>query len=562
MELTIDQALQQAVSAHNLGNIKEAESLYQAILQSQPGHPDANHNLGLIAISMSQIGVALPLFKTALDLNPSIEQFWISYTDALVKDNQLKAAKQVVKKAKKKGFDAKKMEALLSPSEVAADAEAPSQEQLSSLAGHYQNGRYEDAEKLARSLSIEFPRHHLSWKVLGAVLTYMGRLAESLVAKEKAVDLAPHDAEAHSNLGNTLHELDRLEEAEASLRQAIALKPDFAEAHNNLGIILNKLGRFNEAMAYLKHAIELDPNSVEARINLNAVAIAAVPSWHLSMMNDEIRNQAYYKALKLAVDDGAFVLDIGTGSGLLSLMAAAHGAGKVISCETSTVIADAAKEIIESNGYGEIVSVVNKMSTDLLVGQDLPQRADIIISEVLSAELVGEGVQNTLLDAKKRLLKNNGTMIPQSGKIIVSLIGNSPEVFDATSIDTVHGFDLSKFNLISQNKFNLNLKTKPLLLSNPENAFDINFYNERGVVIEDKIIKLKANQDGLCLGVIQWLSVNLYKDIKYENRPGENDSHWPTPIYLFDEPITVKTGDIILVRAVLSEDSVWFYQKI
>ena len=97
MELTIEQALHQGVSAHNAGNLKEAERVYRAILQSQPKHPEACHNLGRIAISVNQIGAALSLFKTSLDVNPSIEQFWMSYIDALVKDNQLKVAKQVAK---------------------------------------------------------------------------------------------------------------------------------------------------------------------------------------------------------------------------------------------------------------------------------------------------------------------------------------------------------------------------------------------------------------------------------------------------------------------------------
>ena len=58
MELTIEQALQQGVAAHNAGNLQEAERAYQVILQSQPKHPDANHNLGLIAISMNQVEAA------------------------------------------------------------------------------------------------------------------------------------------------------------------------------------------------------------------------------------------------------------------------------------------------------------------------------------------------------------------------------------------------------------------------------------------------------------------------------------------------------------------------
>ena len=86
MELTIEQALQQGVAAHNAGNLQEAERAYQAILQSQPKHPDANHNLGLIAVSVNKAGAALPFFKTAIKANPKIEQFWLSYINALIKE--------------------------------------------------------------------------------------------------------------------------------------------------------------------------------------------------------------------------------------------------------------------------------------------------------------------------------------------------------------------------------------------------------------------------------------------------------------------------------------------
>ena len=79
MELTIEQALHQGVAAHKEGKLQDAERLYRAILESQPAHPDANHNLGLLAVAVNQVEAALPLFKTALDANPKIDQFWFSY---------------------------------------------------------------------------------------------------------------------------------------------------------------------------------------------------------------------------------------------------------------------------------------------------------------------------------------------------------------------------------------------------------------------------------------------------------------------------------------------------
>ena len=268
MALTIEQALQQGVAAHNAGNLKEAERIYRAVLQTQPEHPSANHNLGLIAISANQIEAALSLFKTALNVNSNVEQFWISYIDALVRAQRPIDAKQAIKKAKKKGLDTKKLNTLLSQSKREPDNKMPSDAQLISLLELYQRGRFDDAEKLSISITQKFPKHQFAWKVLGLVCKQTGRLIESLTAMKKSVQLEPQDAEAHSNLGNTLKELGRLDEAVISYKQAIALKPEYAEAHSNLGVTLQKLGRLDKAEASYKQAIALRPDFAEAHYNL------------------------------------------------------------------------------------------------------------------------------------------------------------------------------------------------------------------------------------------------------------------------------------------------------
>jgi predicted Zn-dependent protease len=100
MELTIDKALEQAVKAHKSGDLQKAEALYRAVLQAQPDHADANHNLGVMAVSLDQTGVALPLLKKALELNPSQAQFWISYVDALMKEGHYERAQNVLSQGK------------------------------------------------------------------------------------------------------------------------------------------------------------------------------------------------------------------------------------------------------------------------------------------------------------------------------------------------------------------------------------------------------------------------------------------------------------------------------
>ncbi len=268
MELTIDQALQQGIAAHKEGKFQEAERLYRAILKTQPTHPVANHNLGVLAVSLNKSEAALPLFKAALEVNPNMEQFWLSYIDALIKENQFENAKQALEQGKKRGVASEKFDVLSQQLMSASNDASPSQSQLNSLLEHYQNGRYGDAEKLAISISKQFPRHNFSLKVLGEVLKQTGRISESLVASQKAVGINPQDAEAHNNLGATLQKLGRLEEAEASCRQAIALQPDYAGADFNLGVILQELGRLEEAEASYRQAIGLEPDFAEAHYNL------------------------------------------------------------------------------------------------------------------------------------------------------------------------------------------------------------------------------------------------------------------------------------------------------
>ena len=83
-ELTIDQALQQGIEAHKAGQVQEADRLYTAILKAQPKHPDANHNMGVLAVGVGKVQEALPFFKTALEANSATAQFWLSKIGALV----------------------------------------------------------------------------------------------------------------------------------------------------------------------------------------------------------------------------------------------------------------------------------------------------------------------------------------------------------------------------------------------------------------------------------------------------------------------------------------------
>ena len=195
MELTITQTLREGVSAHKEGKLEDAERLYRTILQSQPKHPDANHNLGVLAVSINKTDVALPFFKTALEANSKIEQFWLSYIDALIKEKHFDDAKLTLQRAQKQGVDKgrlRSLEAQLLTKTGNPNTSVPPQEWLDSLMGHYRNERFSDAEKLSVEITQDFPNHQFAWKVLGAVLGATNRKSEAVDAYQTAIMISPN----------------------------------------------------------------------------------------------------------------------------------------------------------------------------------------------------------------------------------------------------------------------------------------------------------------------------------------------------------------------------------
>ena len=100
---TIDQALREGIKAHRAGQVQKADRFYTAILKAQPKHPDANHNMGILAVGVGKAEQALSFFKTALEANPKNVNFWLSYINTLIKIGKLEKAEASLELAKRKG---------------------------------------------------------------------------------------------------------------------------------------------------------------------------------------------------------------------------------------------------------------------------------------------------------------------------------------------------------------------------------------------------------------------------------------------------------------------------
>jgi len=150
------------------------------------------------------------------------------------------------------------------------------------------------------------------------------------------------------------------------------------------------------------------------------------------MLHDEERNQLYYAGLRAAVEQRraaglpVHVLDIGTGTGLLSMMAATIGADSVTACEEFGPMADCAAQVIAENGFADKIKLVRKRSTELTVGpgKDLEQRANILVTEVFDTELIGEGAIGTYNHANQHLLTKDRLVVPGVARIYAQVVSS------------------------------------------------------------------------------------------------------------------------------------------
>jgi Tfp pilus assembly protein PilF/16S rRNA G966 N2-methylase RsmD len=389
------------------------------------------------------------------------------------------------------------------------------------------------------------PNYAAAHNLMGLVAFATEDSEGAVVHLGRAATLEPSNAEYSNNLGVVLHALGQFAEAGAAFEGALAADPTLAHAANNLGAIREKLNDDAGAIASYHSALRMDPAYLEARQNLLLACTRVAPHWHFPMMADARRNAAYAEALRRAAP-GRRVLDIGTGSGLLAMLAVSSGAASVTACEMQPVIAGLAEEIVRRNGLAERIAVHAKKSDQLEIGRDMEQLAEVLVTETFASGLVSEGVLPTLEDAHRRLLTPEAIVIPMRAAAVGYLVGGEmieDHLFAARST----GYDLSPFDVVAPVKLGLHLDRVPHLpLSND---FEILSFDLRHPPFpaERRVFEVAATAAGRCVGVAQWLRLDLDDRVTYDNRPSPRSgaNGWMHVVYRFAEPVEVRPGDLV-----------------
>jgi len=291
-----------------------------------------------------------------------------------------------------------------------------------------------------------------------------------------------------------------------------------------------------------------EPPAAAVTAAIHRFASRHVPRWHFPMLNDEERNQAFAAALRQQVRPGDHVLDIGTGSGLLAMLAIQAGAARVTSCEADPLLAAVARQVIEDNGFSDVVTIIPVQSTDLAVGRGLAEPADLIVTEIVDCGLIGEGLLPTLRHARQRLLKPGGRLIPRAARVAGAVL-SCPSARQLNFVQGTQGFDLAAMNSLSTpGHFPLRLGTWPhTLLSDQVEIFQLDLLDEP-LVDGSRVLRLPIIESALADGLVAWFELDLAEEITLNNAPVNAGSHWMQAYLPFATPHPVIAGEHLVVE--------------
>jgi Flp pilus assembly protein TadD len=420
---------------------------------------------------------------------------------------------------------------------------------LAQAIGALERGETAEASALFKAFVADNPGHALAHHQLGVLALAQGDAARGVEHLGVAASLVPLDPAVHNNLGVALKSAGRGHAARVSFETAVSLDPEFAAAWNNLGAAVEAEGDVLGAIGAYRRALAVDPANVEARENLDLACAKAAPAWHFPMMADRPRNAAYAAALARAAP-GRRVLDIGSGSGLLAMMAARAGASVVDSCETVAPIAETARRIVTANGLDGRVRVHAKHSGQLVVGEDLADRAQVLVTETFASGVLSEAVLPTLEHARRHLLVPDAQIIPRGAQALGYLVGG--EAIEAHfRAPGDEGFDLSGFEVFAPAKVGLHLDRLPHEALSDD--FEIFAFDLTGPSFapQRRAIAVRATVAGRCLGVAQWLRLDMDGVSAYENRPhgAAAANGWMHVLYRFERPVQVQPGQVVRLEA-------------
>lgn len=265
---------------------------------------------------------------------------------------------------------------------------------------------------------------------------------------------------------------------------------------------------------------------------------------HLGYWRDEVKLDRYRRALAETVHPGDTVLDLGTGSGMLGLLACEAGAGKVYAVDAGA-IGSVAAEVFERNGFGDRVEVIRALSSDVR----LPDRVDLVLGDQIGGLAYSAGVFKFYDDAARRLMKPGGVTVPDRFDLVLAAVEHESarEAIDPFR-HPIGGFDLAPLHRLVQNTIRpVFMRDEQGLLSSPETVHRRLATDASRIEIRSR---LHVTREGRLDGIAGMFVAQMSPSVRMSNVPGHPDlmGHRWQDFFPIDHPIPVQRGDVVDVE--------------
>ena len=263
---------------------------------------------------------------------------------------------------------------------------------------------------------------------------------------------------------------------------------------------------------------------------------------YYGLTNDERRNQSYQAAIGKTVKDKV-VLEIGTGrDAVLARMCVEAGAKKVYAVEILEESFNAAKKRIDALGLNDKVVLLHGDATRI----ELPEKADVCVSEIVDAIGGAEGAA-VILNGAKRLLKQDAAVIPERSITRIAAVTCPDEVLNNPSFTEVSGHYVERIFAEVGHRFDLRLAIKNFpetnIISSREVFEDLDFRGDAKAEFANRV-SFVIEKDSTLNGFLLWLNLHVGQGEVIDIIDGRY-SWFPVYFPVFHPGVEVKAGDRI-----------------
>ena len=277
---------------------------------------------------------------------------------------------------------------------------------------------------------------------------------------------------------------------------------------------------------------------------------------HIAMLNDSVRTLAFMRAIRDAVRPDDVVLDIGTGTGVLAVAAAKAGARRVYAVE-ETVIGESAKALFRSNGVEDRVTLIAGRSSRI----SIPERATVLVSELLGNDIFDEQIIPVIRDARERLLTPDARLIPSRVSVFALPLEVPPEEYakyvpDVTSLrrwTTAYDMEFAGLTGRQDHKASVFLPAQRtrtwIRLGPPVRLTEIDLGLAARASVEGAAVSTMATPGALS-GFLLYFNAELNAGLELSMHPDTAgaESSWKSKIFLLPRPSSVEPGERFQLR--------------